>query len=337
MIEDLLDLADDLDKLGLSEASDDIDQILKEAAKKKSKSKKRVPTNKKLWARALAEARKKFDVFPCVPVSNSFALTESGWKSFYDLNVDDKIISYNKNKNCLEWDVIKHLHFYKEAETIRLYKKNGSFDFICTKDHKWVIKNKEKKSNKKYKYEDQLVKTEDINKSMNLITSARMENSYPLSLSDLRNQEWSWTEKVIKMSNQQREAWLIAAIAGNGHEDIYEYLNNLESSDFSQKNEDYKNAIFICAVLLGYSVSEKYNSEFLSFKFKNKQTHNTKNLLKENFNECDVWCPETNNGTWLMKQDELITITGNSAYANGWAVQWYKKHGGGWKGPKPMK
>ena len=172
---------------------------------------------------------------------------------------------------------------------------------------------------------------------MNLITSARMENSYPLSLSDLRNQEWSWTEKVIKMSNQQREAWLIAAIAGNGHEDIYEYLNNLESSDFSQKNEDYKNAIFICAVLLGYSVSEKYNSEFLSFKFKNKQTHNTKNLLKENFNECDVWCPEPNNGTWLMKQDELITITGNSAYANGWAVQWYKKHGGGWKGPKPMK
>ena len=26
-----------------------------------------------------------------------------------------------------------------------------------------------------------------------------------------------------------------------------------------------------------------------------------------------------------------------SAYANGWAVQWYKKKGGGWRGPKPKK
>ena len=26
-----------------------------------------------------------------------------------------------------------------------------------------------------------------------------------------------------------------------------------------------------------------------------------------------------------------------SAYANGWAVQWYGKRGGGWRGPKPKK
>ena len=26
-----------------------------------------------------------------------------------------------------------------------------------------------------------------------------------------------------------------------------------------------------------------------------------------------------------------------SAYANGWALQWYKKKGGGWRGPKPKK
>ncbi len=26
-----------------------------------------------------------------------------------------------------------------------------------------------------------------------------------------------------------------------------------------------------------------------------------------------------------------------SAYANGWALRWYKKRGGGWRGPKPKK
>jgi len=73
MIEDLINLADELDKLGLAEASDDIDQIIKEAAKKKSKSKKRTPTNKALWSRALAEAKKKFKVFPSA-YSSGFAV-----------------------------------------------------------------------------------------------------------------------------------------------------------------------------------------------------------------------------------------------------------------------
>lgn len=64
MIEELINLADSLDQLGQSEASDIIDSLIKEAAKKKSKAKKRTPTNKALWSRALAEAKKKFKVFP---------------------------------------------------------------------------------------------------------------------------------------------------------------------------------------------------------------------------------------------------------------------------------
>ncbi len=339
MIEELINLADSLDSLGHLEASNYIDGIIKEAAKKKPK--KRTPTNRKLWNKALAEARKKFDVFPCVPVATSYALTEEGWKGFNDLKIGDKIVSYNKIKNCLEWDFVKNIHFYKNADTIRLYKANTCFDFVCTKDHKWVIKNKQKTSNKKYKYEDQLVRAEDITKNMNIITSARMENSESISLSDFRKYDWSWTEKVLKMSNEQREAWLASAIIYDGHENNYSQLHNRGSYGFSQKNTDHGDAAAICAALLGYNVSfnknKKYNPDISSFIFINRQTHKTQNLLKEEYKSCDVWCPETNNGTWLMKQERMITITGNSAYANGWAVQWYKKHGGGWRGPKPKK
>jgi hypothetical protein len=32
-----------------------------------------------------------------------------------------------------------------------------------------------------------------------------------------------------------------------------------------------------------------------------------------------------------MIQNGLITITGNSAYANGWAAKWYKERGGKWR------
>lgn len=65
MIEELINLADSLDKLGHVEASNLVDNIIvKESAKKKNKKKKRTPTNKALWSKALSEAKKKFDVFP---------------------------------------------------------------------------------------------------------------------------------------------------------------------------------------------------------------------------------------------------------------------------------
>jgi hypothetical protein len=109
--------------------------IIKVAAKHK-------PNNPKLWSKCIAEAKRKFDVFPCVPVDCSYALSEVGWKSYSELKIGDKIISYNKEKNQLEWDIIKNIHFYKSADTIRMYKANTCFDFLSTKDHKWVLKNK---------------------------------------------------------------------------------------------------------------------------------------------------------------------------------------------------
>jgi hypothetical protein len=38
-----------------------------------------------------------------------------------------------------------------------------------------------------------------------------------------------------------------------------------------------------------------------------------------------------------MKQGNIITITGNSAYANGYAAKIYKKKGGTWKTIKNKK
>ena len=64
------------------------------------------------------------------------------------------------------------------ADTIRMYKANTCFDFLSTKDHKWVLKNRKRVTNKtkaskykerEYKYEDQLVRAEDITKNMNII------------------------------------------------------------------------------------------------------------------------------------------------------------------------
>lgn len=317
--------------------------IIKIAAKHEAR-------NKKLWAKCIAEAKRKFDVFPCVPVDCSYALSEVGWKSYSELKIGDKIISYNKEKNQLEWDIIKNIHFYKSADTIRMYKANTCFDFLSTKDHRWVLKNRKRVTNKtkaskykerEYKYEDQFVTTENITKNMSLITSARMINSESIPLKDFGKHEWSWVETVLKMSNEQREAWLASAIIYDGHENGYSDLHKRASYGFSQKNKDHGDASAICAALLGYNVSfkshKKDNPDMTSFIFINRQTHSSQNILKEDGGVFDVWCPETNNGTWMMKQDRMITITGNSAYANGFASRLYKKKGGTWKTVKPKK
>lgn len=317
--------------------------IIKIAAKHEAR-------NKKLWAKCIAEAKRKFDVFPCVPVDCSYALSEVGWKSYSELKIGDKIISYNKEKNQLEWDIIKNIHFYKSADTIRMYKANTCFDFLSTKDHRWVLKNRKRVTNKtkaskykerEYKYEDQFVTTENITKNMSLITSARMINSESIPLKDFRKHEWSWVETVLKMSNEQREAWLASAIIYDGHENGYSDLHKRASYGFSQKNKDHGDASAICAALLGYNVSfkshKKDNPDMTSFIFINRQTHSSQNILKEDGGVFDVWCPETNNGTWMMKQDRMITITGNSAYANGFASRLYKQKGGTWKTVRPKK
>lgn len=243
MIEELIALADNLDNLGLIEASDDIDDIIKESAKKGKGEKKRVPTDKALWSRALAEARKKFKVYPCVPVKDSYILTEDGWKTYYDVRVGDKVLTYNKD-DYYEWGHIKKLHFYRMADTVRLVNESNSFDFICTPDHKWVALN---------------------DKGVDLVPTVEIDDS----------------RKILVSSENTR-------------------------------------------VSLNKSI---YN-------FENKYVDNI-NIYK--IGKMDVWCPETSNGTWVMKQGALSTITGNSAYANGWAAKWYKEKGGGWRGPKPIK
>jgi hypothetical protein len=244
MIEELIALADDLDILGLIEASDEIDQIIKESAKKGKGEKKRVPTDKALWSRALAEARKKFKVYPCVPVKDSYILAEDGWKTYYDVRVGDKVLTYNKDDDYYEWGHINKLHFYKKADTVRLVSDINDFNFICTPDHKWVISG---------------------------------DNGFELA----PTVEIDGSKKILVSSKNTR-------------------------------------------VELNKSI---YN-------FEDKYVDNI-NIYK--IGKMDVWCPETNNGTWVMKQGSLSTITGNSAYANGWAAKWYKEKGGGWRGPKPIK
>jgi hypothetical protein len=102
---------------------------------------------------------------------------------------------------------------------------------------------------------------------------------------------------------------------------------------FSQKNEDHFWSAILAAYLNGYHVS--YSDKNLDMRsatiIRNKKHHSTENIIFTPVENESVWCPETENNTWVMIQNGWIAITGNSAYANGWASQCYKRKGGKWK------
>jgi hypothetical protein len=169
---------------------------------------------------------------------------------------------------------------------------------------------------------------------MNLKTAAEIVDDVNenLNLSNWRKGD-DWVENILKMSKAQLEAFFAAGIVYDGNDKGLSSLNR-STYGFSQKNINHGEAMEIAAVLLGYRVSfvqKMHNAEMKSWTFIKRDSESTGNLIIEEDLNCDVWCPETENKTWVMKQGRIITITGNSAYANGAAAKRYKSKGGTWR------
>lgn len=288
-------------------------------------SEKNVPTNPSLWSRAKSEAKKRFDVYPCVPL-DSLAITKSGPTSHEDIEIGDEILTYNMAMDNLEWKPVLHKHYYENAPLIEIGKPTG-FSVKCTPNHKWVISTKT---------ERKLIEAKDIKTHMDILMCASLQNESSLFLS-----EWSkndkWIDYIFSMDVNQREIFLASSIVYDGWDKgISSKFNKRHTFGFTQKKYDHLWASLLAAYLNGYYVSyrEKSNQITGATYIRNKRTHATQNLYKKDAGKAPVWCPSTDNETWVMIQNGLITITGNSAYANGWAAKWYKERGGRWRTKK---
>jgi len=286
---------------------------------------KNVPTNPSLWSRAKAEAKKRFDVYPCVPL-DSLAITKSGPTSHDDIEIGDEILTYNMEKDCLEWKPVQHKHYYENAPLIEIGKPTG-FSIRCTPNHKWVVDTKT---------ERKLVEAQNLTTHMNIVMCASLHNESTLLLCDWSKHE-RWVDHVLSMDKNQREIFLASSIVYDGWDKgLSSRIHKRHTFGFSQKKYDHLWSSLLAAYLNGYYVSfrETPGSVSGATYIRNKRTHGTQNLYKKEAGTDSVWCPTTENETWVMIQNGLITITGNSAYANGWAAKWYKKRGGGWKSEK---
>jgi hypothetical protein len=153
----------------------------------------------------------------CVPLYAQ-ALTKEGWKSHDELKTGEEIKGYNTLTGKMEWTKVKEIVIFPHAETYRIYNKEGGFNHVSTKEHRWLIYNGE---------------IEEI--------------------------IWTTTSNIIKtIKNTNKCNWSLV-------------------------------------------VSQSLSIRLKELKFEKDKTQ-------------IVWCVVTETGTWVMKQGDNITITGNSRF-----------------------
>ena len=313
-------------------------EVLEEGKKKKKKKKKDA---------CYYKVKSRYDVWPsayaCVPESTSKALTRDGWMDVNQLNIGDEIMTYNIEKDELEFKPILNLHRYKDVKTNIVRSGNTGFVFEATDNHKWVVKLPEIKGKRLQKYkrinDKALIETSDLLTSKNnklLVVSAPYNGGDSVNIDKIFKYGTNWIKYILDITSEQRQSWLFSAIVYDGNqqkiERLTENIDNMDALDwlytspygkqsfgFKQKDVEHRDAFLLSAFLnSGLVTWKKHKNQdiYSCYYTSNKNLKNTSNfkLVKENIT--DVWCPETENETWVMMQETegsgIITITGNS-------------------------
>jgi len=294
------------------------------------------------------KVKSRYSVWPsayaCVPENSTKALTRDSWKNVNDLNIGDEILTYNIENDELEFKPILNLHRYKNVKTNIIKSGNNGFIFECTDNHKWVVKLPEIKGTRIEKYnrinDKCLIETSDLlqNKyNKHLVVSAPYSGGNKLKKDKIFKYGDNWVKYILDITDEQRQTWLFSAIVYDGNqkkvERITENIKNIEELDwlytssygekqsfgFKQKNISHRDAFLLSAFLNCGIVTWKKNKnlDIYSCNYSsNKRFKNTSNFKLISENISDVWCPETENATWVMLQETdnngIITITGNS-------------------------
>lgn len=273
-------------------------------------------------------------ILECVPLDSEI-LTKHGWKKYNEIHVGDDVMGYNIETKKCEWTKILKINYYSNADVVTY--KNNNFKVRCTRNHKWVMSiearagaNKNCINPKPYnKLSEDLFTIDDL---MNDWRRGRILQAAPCPDGDglqiLDHLDWinrsNAENNVLKMTSLQRKSFILGMLYGEGSlmkSSIDKNPNRRGSVVFHQNPGVVDNAFRLACFMEGISLGtigktrKKINGE--------DRVCNTSTLLVKPYRMVssmkqtessieDVWCPTTELNTWVMRQNNVITITGNS-------------------------
>ena len=142
---------------------------------------------------------------------------------------------------------------------------------------------------------------------------------------------------IISLSKEARESMFLAMLEGDGsmRRDKKNY-DRFGALDVQKKRTP--EVFELLSLSLGQPYSHRFSNtvagkRFVNYSLLKKELVNNKNLSWEQMEEMEVWCPETELGTWVMRQGHGICITGNCKSPNVQQVpkeipddEWLKEH-----------
>ena len=245
----------------------------------------------------------------CVPM-DAQALTRKGWVGYHDLKEGDEILGYNPETGLKEWTKVKGKVFYKNSKTFEI--KGKSHTYRATADHRWYV-NARSKGNT---YVPKVRTTTELCTGDNIICNApfNMEQDQVSSLTSIQQGKWNvpWVERVVNMSHAERVAFLEGFLIADGY--WHEHKQKPVWRWAQNPGELFEAALTASYLVHGGNISVAFNTKEQKVKvatLANRSHIPVQSLTIEEWGVEDVWCPQTELGTWVMRQKDCITITGN--------------------------
>lgn len=256
-------------------------------------------------------------LYACVPMDTQ-CLTRRGWKTYDELIIGEDIMTYNPDTKVKEWKPLLDTVFYEDAELIEM-SVGKSFKVTSTRDHRWFTRRRTGRKGARY-YVDEVATTDEITGEHHIIQNAPLRDDTvysPVSILEEHDKYGvDWVSRVLNMSPSDRDSFLLGFLLADG----YRVLDR--AWGWSQLRGAIAEGL-LTASFLSWDKSikvrpmERAKNPMMAIRQSTRGHVTGSRLKKREAGRGDVWCPRTENGSWVMRQGDTITITGNCMYGAG--------------------
>jgi hypothetical protein len=247
----------------------------------------------------------------CVPMDTR-ALTRRGWIGYEELKEGEDILGYNQQTGKKEWTKVVGKVKYSNSETYTI--KMGRQKYRATKDHRWYVKQRRSRSNL---YEEQVRTTEELNTATKVIINApfNLEQDRESTSNNAIHQgkyNQDWVQKVLDMNHNERVAFLEGFLIADGY---WHKHKQKPVWRWAQNDGEHFEAALLATYLTHHgnvTVADNDGKQKVKVVTMCRNSEVTGQKMEKTFYGVeDVWCPQTELGSWVMRQGDCITITGN--------------------------
>lgn len=263
--------------------------------------------------------------FSCVPM-NTKALTKDGWKDYNELSIGEEILAYDMENKIQIWTPL--LNKTKLEKQVVGSVGTEFQKFRCTDNHNWIVLkgHDTTHNNKLYGAKESIIEAKDIKFGHRIVMNSSYVGNFSTNLDIYSTQKYGtdYIKLITKMNKHQLDAFILGFLLADGHNSKPTKIGSKMGWQWTQARTVTREQLLL-ATYLQYNGRIGVEKHFVGNNLNQKPSDRVtlchspytavRKIWKSETIE-DVWCPTTKYGTWIMRQGDLITITGNCSNPN---------------------